>query len=93
MRPVRNNSILYTGIPVAAFAAVLVGTALTAFGLELAAINSALALAINVVVVGGAAPTILRWRHKPTVRWLVHGAVAGAVVSFVALGISVATSA
>ncbi|SNS41707.1 DUF2537 domain-containing protein [Rhodococcoides kyotonense] len=88
-----GGGVLYTGIPVAAVAAVLVGTALTAFGLELAAVNVFLAIGINLVVVGGAAPTVLRWRHTPTVRWLVYGASVGAVLSFVALGVSVATSA
>ncbi|WP_072805301.1 DUF2537 domain-containing protein [Rhodococcoides yunnanense] len=88
-----DPEVLYTGIPVAAAAAVLVGVALTAFGGELAAINVVLAVGINLVVVGGAAPTILRWRRTPVWRWPVYGACVGALVSFVALGVSVATTA
>lgn len=88
-----DRGVLYTGIPVALFAAVLVGAALTAFGRELADINVFLAVGINLVVVGGAAPTVLRWRTVPVWRWPVYGACVGAVVSFVALGISVVASA
>ncbi|MGA9871391.1 MAG: DUF2537 domain-containing protein [Rhodococcus sp. (in: high G+C Gram-positive bacteria)] len=88
-----DRGVLYTGIPVALFGAVLVGAALLAFGRELANVNVLLAIGINLIVVGGAAPTVLRWRHTPVWRWLVYGACVGAVLSFVALGISVATSA
>lgn len=88
-----DRDILYTGIPVAVFVALLVGAALTAFGRELADIDVFLAIGINLIVVGGAAPTVLRWRTMPVWRWPVYGACVGAVISFVALGISVATSA
>jgi hypothetical protein len=84
-----DREVAYTGVPVALFVAVLVGSAFTAFGLELAEINVFLAVGINLVVVGGAAPTVLRWRLTPVWRWPVYGACVGAVLSFVALGISV----
>lgn len=88
-----RHEVYYTGIPVALFAAVLVGVALTAFGTELADINVFFAIGINLIVVGGAAPTVLRWRRTPVWRWIVYGASVGAVLSFLALGISVATTA
>ncbi len=88
-----TEHVAYTGVPVALFAAVLVGAALTAFGLELAAVNVFLAVGINLIVVGGAAPTVLRFRRTPLWRWLVYGTCVGAVLSFVVLGISVSTSA
>lgn len=88
-----DREVLYTGIPVAVFAAVLVGSALTAFGRELADINVFMAVGINLIVVGGAAPTVLRWRNTSVWRWPVYGACVGGVLSFVALGISVAASA
>lgn len=87
-----DRDVLYTGIPLAGGAALLVGVALSAFGIELADINIVLAIGINLVVVGGAAPTILRWRRTPVWRWPVYGACIGALFSFVALGISVATT-
>nr|WP_296768154.1 DUF2537 domain-containing protein [Rhodococcus sp. (in: high G+C Gram-positive bacteria)] len=88
-----EHDVLYTGIPVAAFAAVLVGAALTSFGRELADINAFLAIGINLIVVGGAAPTVLRWRRTPVWRWPVYGICVGGVLSFVVLGISVVTNA
>ncbi|MDJ0393827.1 DUF2537 domain-containing protein [Rhodococcus sp. G-MC3] len=88
-----DRDVLYTGIPVAVFAAVLVGAALLAFGRELADINAFLAIGINLIVVGGAAPTVLRWRRAPVWRWPVYGTCVGGVVSFVVLGISVVTNA
>lgn len=83
-----EQDVRYTGIPVAVFAAVLVGTALTAFGRELAQINVFLAIGINLVVVGGAAPTVLRWRRTSVWRWPVYGACVGAVLSFGVLVLS-----
>jgi hypothetical protein len=91
--PDPDCEVFFTGIPVAAFCAVLVGAALTAFGRELADINVLLAIGINLIVVGGAAPTVLRWRATPVWRWPVYGACVGAVISFVVLGISVVASA
>lgn len=87
-----SRDVLFTGIPVAVFVAVLVGTALTAFGSALADINILFAVGINLIVVGGAAPTVLRWRRTPVWRWPVYGVCGGALVSFVVLGIYVATS-
>ncbi|MET0199619.1 DUF2537 domain-containing protein [Rhodococcus sp. RS1C4] len=89
----RDRDVLFTGIPVAVFVAVLVGAALTAFGRELAHINVFLAIGINLIVVGGAAPTVLRWRSTRVWRWPVYGVCVGGVLSFVALGISVAANA
>ncbi len=84
-----EQDVRYTGIPVAVFTAALVGLALTAFGHELAHINVFLAVGINLVVVGGAAPTVLRWRSAPVWRWPVYGACVGAVLSFGVLVLSV----
>lgn len=83
-----DSDSLYTGIPVVLITAVLVGTALSAFGLELTRVNVVLAIGINLVVVGGAAPTISRWRKTPLWRWPVYGAALGAVISFVVIGVS-----
>lgn len=81
-----DSDTLYTGIPVAVLTAVLVGTALSAFGLELTRVNVVLAIGINLVVVGGAAPTIARWRRTPLWRWPVYGAAVGGALSFVVIG-------
>ena len=80
-----DPSVRWTGIPIAVISAALVGVALAAFGLELARIHPLLAIGLNVIVVAGAAPTVMRWRAIPVWRWAVYGAGVGAALSFVAL--------
>ena len=74
-----------TGILVAAFVAGLAGVAAYAFGAALAQIHPALAIVLNVVAVGGAAPTIWTWRDKPVLRRIVYGVAAGIVAGWAAL--------
>ncbi|CCQ17740.1 putative integral membrane protein [Rhodococcus sp. AW25M09] len=78
----------WTGIPIALISAALAAVALTAFGLELARIHPLLAIGLNIIVVAGAAPTVVRWLVVPVWRWAVYGAGAGALLSFVALAAS-----
>ncbi|MFI8567379.1 DUF2537 domain-containing protein [Rhodococcus sp. NPDC078407] len=80
-----DPGVRWTGIPVAVISAILVAVALTAFGLELARIHPLLAIGLNIVIVAGAAPTVLRWLVAPVWRWAVYGSSAGALLSFVAL--------
>ena len=81
----KDPDVRWTGVPVAVIAAILVAVALTAFGLELARVHPLLAIGLNLVVVAGAAPTVMRWFGVPVRRWAVYGASAGALLSFVAL--------
>lgn len=81
-----DPTVRWTGVPIAVISAILAGALLTAFGLELARVNGFLAVGLNLIVVGGAAPTVLRWRTRPVWRWVVYGVCAGSVLSFVALG-------
>lgn len=90
--PVTDRDVYFTGVPISVLVAILAAIALTAFGSALADINVLLAIGINLIVVGGGAPTVLRWRKIPVWRWPVYGVCVGAVISFVALGISVATT-
>ncbi|MBY4127828.1 DUF2537 domain-containing protein [Rhodococcus fascians] len=80
-----DPGVRWTGIPIAVVSAVLVAVALAAFGLELARVHPLLAIGLNLVVVAGAAPTVVRWLHIPVWRWAVYGAGVGALLSFVAL--------
>ncbi|MCJ0891740.1 DUF2537 domain-containing protein [Rhodococcus sp. ARC_M12] len=80
-----DASVRWTGIPIAVISAALVGVALTAFGLELARIHPLLAIGLNIIVVAGAAPTVMRWLVTPVWRWAVYGAGIGSILSFVAL--------
>ncbi|MFZ2177504.1 MAG: DUF2537 domain-containing protein [Rhodococcus sp. (in: high G+C Gram-positive bacteria)] len=75
----------FTGILVAAFAAALVGVAVIAFGSQLARINVALAVVLEIVVATGVAPTAWRLRIMPVWRWVVYGGAAGVLGGWVAL--------
>ena len=68
-----------TGLVVSAFAALVTLVGVVAFGTALAHIHPLLTVGFNLVVVGGAAPTVWRWRHIPVWRWVVYGVAAGVV--------------
>lgn len=74
----------------AGFAAVVVTVAVMAFGSQLARINPALAVILELVVVAGVAPSVWRLRRAPVWRWLVYGAAAGVVAGWTALLIGAA---
>jgi len=70
---------------VAGFGALVVAVAVMAFGSQLARINPALAVFLELVVVAGVAPSVWRLRRAPVWRWLVYGAAAGVVAGWTAL--------
>jgi hypothetical protein len=74
-----------TGLLVSALVTALVALGIYAFGAALADINWFLAAVINVVAVGGAAPSVWRWRTVAVVRWVVYGAAAGVAVGWLGL--------
>lgn len=74
-----------TGLLVGAFAAVFTLVGVVAFGSALATIHPLLAVGFNLVVVGGAAPTVWRWRHVAVWRWVVYGMAAGVISGWLAL--------
>ncbi|WP_179276236.1 DUF2537 domain-containing protein [Rhodococcus sp. 06-235-1A] len=84
----RDPGVRWTGIPITLISTALTAVALTAFGLELARVHPLLALGLNMVVVAGAAPTVMRWLAIPVWRWAVYGAGVGSILSFVALAAS-----
>ncbi|BBX23866.1 hypothetical protein MTER_32770 [Mycolicibacter terrae] len=70
-----------TGLTVAAFVAAVSGTAIAVLSLGLTRVHPAVAVALNLIAVGGLAPTVWGWRRTPVLRWLALGAglgVAGA---------------
>jgi len=73
-----------TGLTVAVFTAVLVLVALLVLGMQLAAINPALAVA-NVLVVGGLAPSVWMCRRVPVWRWAALGTVGGVGLAWLGL--------
>lgn len=78
-----------TGLTVAAFVAAVAGTAIVVLGLGLARVHPMVAVGLNVVAVGGLAPTVWGWRRTPVLRWFALGAgvgVAGAWLVLLAIG-------
>ena len=81
-----------TGLVVAAFVAAVCGVAIVVLSIGLARVHPMLAVGLNLVSVGGLAPTFWEWRRTPVLRWFVLGVgcgVAGAWLSLAVLAVSV----
>jgi hypothetical protein len=80
-----------TGLAVAGFVAAVSGAAIVVLSLGLIRVHPLLAVGLNIVAVGGLAPTFWGWRRKLVLRWFVLGAavgVAGGWIGLVALTLS-----
>lgn len=77
-----------TGLTVAMFVAAVIATAVVVLSIGLARVHPLLAVGLNLVAVGGLAPTLWGWRNVPVWRWFVLGSavgVGGAWVTLLAL--------
>ncbi|CDP88478.1 MULTISPECIES: DUF2537 domain-containing protein [Mycolicibacterium] len=74
-----------TGLTVAGFVAVVLGAAIVVLGIGLLRVHPLLAIGLNMVAVGGLAPTVWGWRHRPVWRWFVLGSGVGVVGGWLAL--------
>jgi len=77
-----------TGLTVAAFVAAVIATGVVVLSIGLMRVHPLLAAGLNLVAVGGLAPTVWDWRKRPVWRWFVLGAgvgVAGAWIALLAL--------
>ena len=74
-----------TGLTVAGFVAAVVGAAVVVLSMGLIRVHPLLAVGLNLVAVGGLAPTVWGWRPTPVVRWLALGGGIGVAVAWVAL--------
>ena len=72
-----------TGLTVAAFVAAVVGVAIVVLSRGLISIHPLLAVGLNLVAVGGLAPTVWDWRKLPVWRWFVWGSGVGVAVGWV----------
>lgn len=76
---------------VAAFVAAVLGAAIVVLGVGLLRVHPLLAVGLNMVAVGGLAPTVWGWRHRPVWRWFVLGSgvgVAGGWLALLAIGLT-----
>ena len=73
------------GLTVAAFVAALTAAAIIVLSVGLTRVHPLLAVGLNLVAVGGLAPTVWGWRTLPVWRWFVLGAGVGVAVAWIAL--------
>lgn len=71
-----------TGLTVAGFVAGVVAAAFVVLSLGLNRVHPLLAVGLNVVAVGGLAPTVWGWRARPVWRWFVLGSGIGVAVGW-----------
>lgn len=78
------------GLTVAAFVAAVSAAVVVVLSIGLMRVHPLLALGLNLVAVGGLAPTVWGWRERPVWRWFVLGCavgVAGAWVTVLAIAL------
>ena len=73
-----------TGLTVAAFVAMVVATAIIVLSMGMTRVHPMVSLGLNLVAVGGLAPTLWEWRKRPVRRWFVLGAAVGVAVGWTA---------
>ena len=74
-----------TGLTVAAFVAAVTAGAIVVLSLGLTRVHPLLAVGLNLVAVGGLAPTVWGWRSRPVWRWFVLGSGVGVAAGWLAL--------
>lgn len=76
-----------TGLTVAAFTAAVTAAAIVVLSLGMIRVHPAVSIGLNLVAVGGLAPTLWGWRRIPVRRWFVLGAGVGVATGWVALAV------
>jgi hypothetical protein len=74
-----------TGLTVAAFVASITATAIVVLSMGMTRVNPWVSITLNLVAVGGLAPTLWGWRRVPVRRWFVLGAAVGVAVGWITL--------
>ncbi|MBX5486810.1 hypothetical protein MHAS_03509 [Mycolicibacterium hassiacum DSM 44199] len=73
------------GLTVAAFVAAVVAGIVVVLSLGLIRVHPLLAIGLNLVAVGGLAPTVWEWRRRRVWRWFVLGAGVGVALAWLAV--------
>lgn len=68
-----------------AFTAAVTGAAIVVLSLGMIRVHPLVSITLNLVAVGGLAPTLWGWRRIPVRRWFVLGAAIGVAVGWVVL--------
>lgn len=84
-QPDRDPTPWGAGLTVGVVVAALTAVAVYAFGAALAQVHPLLAVVVNAIAVGGAAPSVWRWRGAPVTRWVLGGGVTGVLLAWFAL--------
>jgi hypothetical protein len=74
-----------TGLTVAGFVAALTAAAIIVLSVGLTRVHPLLTVGLNLVAVGGLAPTVWGWRTRPVGRWFVLGSAVGVAAGWVTL--------
>jgi hypothetical protein len=74
-----------TGLTLAAFVAAVTCAAAVVLSVGLGRFHPLLEVGLNVVAVGGLAPTVWEWRRRPVWRWFALGGTVGVGVAWLAL--------
>ncbi|WP_094288583.1 DUF2537 domain-containing protein [Mycobacterium lehmannii] len=70
------------GLTVAGFVAAVVAATIVVLSLGLLRLHPLLAIGLNLVAVGGLAPTVWGWRNRPVWRWFVLGSGVGVTAAW-----------
>ena len=74
-----------TGLTVAAFTAAVTAAAIDVLSLGMNRVHPLVSVGLNLVAVGGLAPTLWGWRRVPVRRWFVLGAAVGVAIGWITL--------
>lgn len=74
-----------TGLTVAAFTAAVTAAAIVVLSLGMIRVHPLVSIGLNVIAVGGLAPTLWGWRRIPVRRWFALGAAVGVAIGWTAL--------
>jgi hypothetical protein len=74
-----------TGLTVAAFVATVTAAAIVVLSAGMTRVHPLVSVGLNLIAVGGLAPTLWEWRKRPVRRWFVLGGAAGVAVGWTAM--------
>lgn len=74
-----------TGLTVAAFVAAVTAGAIVVLSLGMTRVHPLVSVGLNVIAVGGLAPTLWDWRKRPVRRWFVLGIAVGVAIGWIAV--------